>query len=453
MEAASMKTVLVIDNDQAFRSQLAPWLDERGWSLLDAQDSQRGAELALQHKPEIVLCDLLTPGCNGFQFCRDLRRQKASQSGFLFIIATGSANDIDKINALEAGADEYMVKPVALQTLGQLLARFDTTPRQGQSGNATSNGSDPAAGGARLKFWGVRGSIPSPGPETVFYGGNTSCVEVRVGSDIIVLDAGSGLRRLGLSLIEEFKHRPMELSLLITHTHWDHIQGFPFFLPAYNPKNNVTIYGYEGASQGLQSTLSSQMESPYFPISMQQMPGHIAIHELRDMSFNLNRVSVRAHFLNHPGICTGYRLSTPGGTICYLPDIELHQRLRDRWNTDTALVRIEDRATSPPEDRELVEFIRDTDVLIMDSQYDAAEYEKHIGWGHSCVEDSVAFALHANVKRLFLFHHDPDHTDEKISHMVARARQMVARRRSNLIVEAAREGFELVLAPKAQREG
>ena len=278
-------------------------------------------------------------------------------------------------------------------------------------------------------------------------------VNNRLRPDIIVLDAGSGLRRLGLSLIEEFKHRPMELSLLITHTHWDHIQGFPFFLPAYNPKNNVTIYGYEGASQGLQSTLSSQMESPYFPISMQQMPGHIAIHELRDMSFNLNRVSVRAHFLNHPGICTGYRLSTPGGTICYLPDIELHQRLRDRWNTDTALVRIEDRATSPPEDRELVEFIRDTDVLIMDSQYDAAEYEKHIGWGHSCVEDSVAFALHANVKRLFLFHHDPDHTDEKISHMVARARQMVARRRSNLIVEAAREGFELVLAPKAQREG
>jgi phosphoribosyl 1,2-cyclic phosphodiesterase/ActR/RegA family two-component response regulator len=446
----SMKTVLVIDNDQAFRSQLAPWLGERGWSLINTHDTQRGVELAMQHKPEIVLCDLLTPGCNGFQFCRDIRRQKDTQSGFQFIIATGSANDIDKINALEAGADEYMVKPVALHSLGQLLARFDSTARHGQSGNAANGGVQ--GGDTRIKFWGVRGSIPSPGPETVFYGGNTSCVEVRVGSDIIILDAGSGLRRLGLSLIDEFKNRPMELNLLITHTHWDHIQGFPFFLPAYNPKNDVTIYGYEGASQGLQSTLSSQMESPYFPISMQQMPGHIAIHELREMQFNINQVVVRAHFLNHPGICTGYRLMTPGGSVSYLPDIELHQSLRDRWNTDTALVRIEDRKTSPPEDHDLIEFIRDSDVLIMDSQYDASEYEKHIGWGHSCAEDTVAFALHANVKRLFLFHHDPDHADEKISHMVARARQVVAQRRSNLIVEAAREGFELVLANKAQAQ-
>ena len=447
-----MKTVLVIDNDQAFRSRLAPWLDERGWSLINAHDSQRGVELALQHKPEIVLCDLLTPGCNGFQFCRDIRRQKGAQSGSLFIIATGSANDIEKINALEAGADEYMVKPVPFHALDPLLARFDATLRQGQSDSVPSNGAGPNDGGARLKFWGVRGSIPSPGPETVFYGGNTSCVEVRVGSDIIVLDAGSGLRKLGLALIEEFKNRPIQLNLLITHTHWDHIQGFPFFLPAYDPKNNLTIYGYEGASQGLQSTLSSQMETPYFPISMQQMPGHIAIKELRDMNFKVNQVPVQAHFLNHPGICTGYKLSTPGGSICYLPDIELHQRLRLRWDTDTTLVRHDERATVPPEDRGLIEFIRDSDVLILDSQYDAAEYEKHVGWGHSCVEDSVAFALHADVKRLFLFHHDPDHTDEQISHMVARARQMVARRRSNLIVEAAREGYELVLAPKAQGE-
>jgi phosphoribosyl 1,2-cyclic phosphodiesterase len=447
-----MKKVLVIDNDHAFRSQLAPWLDERGWSLVDAQDSRRGVELALQHKPEIVLCDLLAPGCNGFQFCRDIRSHKDGKSGSPLIIATGGGHATDKINALEAGADEYMVKPIPIHALDKFLTRFGAPPRQGQLGHAAANGADQSGGGARLKFWGVRGSIPSPGPETVFYGGNTSCVEVRVGPDIIVLDAGSGLRRLGLALIEEFKDRPMQLNLLITHTHWDHIQGFPFFLPAYNPKNNVTIYGFEGASQGLQSTLSSQMESPYFPISMQEMPGHIAIRELRDLNFNVNKVPVRAQFLNHPGICTGYRLLTPGGSISYLPDIELYHRLRHRWNTETNLMPNEEREATPPEDHDLVEFIRDSDVLIMDSQYDAAEYEKHIGWGHSCVEDSVAFALQAKVKRLFLFHHDPDHTDEQISRMVARARQMVARRHSSLIIEAAREGYELILAPKAKAE-
>jgi phosphoribosyl 1,2-cyclic phosphodiesterase/CheY-like chemotaxis protein len=441
-----VRQVLVIDDDDAFRSQLSSWLSERGWSLLETKDGDRGFELALKHKPAIVICDFLSARCNGFKFCRDLRSHKEMQPGAPLIIAAGNGHASDKINALEAGADEYFVRPVPLHALEQILTRFGPA-QSGADGKAAKPGQDPNY--VRLKFWGVRGSIPSPGPETVFYGGNTSCVEVRVGDVIIVLDAGSGLRRLGLSLVEEFKDQPINLNLLITHTHWDHIQGFPFFLPAYNPKNNVTIYGYEGASQGLQNTLSDQMESPYFPISMQQMPGHIAIRELREMCFNVGQVPVRAQFLNHPGICTGYRIITPGGSIAYLPDIELYHRLRERWNADTDIEVQQKREDTPAEDQALIEFIRGTDVLIMDSQYDAAEYEKHIGWGHSCVEDSVAFALQAGVKRLFLFHHDPDHTDVQVSRMVARARQMASRRRSNLIIDAAREGYELILTPKA----
>ncbi|MGD0814228.1 MAG: response regulator [Verrucomicrobiota bacterium] len=444
-----MKMFLIIDNDQAFRSQLAPWLEERGWSLLDASDSERGLELALQHKPQIVLCDLLAPRCNGFQFCRELRRRQDNQAAGPTVVVTGGAQAIDKINALEAGADEYLVKPVSFPVLEKLLQRFGTTPGRGQPDNAAAR-EEQNAGEVRLRFWGVRGSIPSPGPETVFYGGNTSCVEVRVGSEIIVLDAGSGLRPLGLALANEFKEHPIHLNLLITHTHWDHIQGFPFFLPAYNPKNKVAIYGYEGATQGLQSILSDQMESPYFPITMHQMPGHIAIHELHDLNFNVNQVTVRAHLLNHPGSCTGYRLLTPRGSISYLPDLELDPRLRDLWTSTTTNVPHQERKTPPPEEAALIEFMRDSDVLIMDSQYDATEYEKHVGWGHSCMEDTVAFALHANVKRLFLFHHDPEHSDEQVSRMVARARQLAARRGSSLVIEAAREGYELVLAPKAK---
>ena len=177
---------------------------------------------------------------------------------------------------------------------------------------AGGNGSTPAT---QLKFWGVRGSIPSPGPDTIFYGGNTSCVEVRVGSEIIILDAGTGIRPLGLSLEKETKDKPVHLNLLITHTHWDHIQGFPFFLPAYNPKNTVDIFGFEGARLGLEGTLSSQMESPYFPISMQQMPGNISIKEIKELDFKVRGVSVQAQFVNHPGLCAGYRIFTPGGSI------------------------------------------------------------------------------------------------------------------------------------------
>jgi phosphoribosyl 1,2-cyclic phosphodiesterase len=242
------------------------------------------------------------------------------------------------------------------------------------------------------------------------------------------------------------------LSVLITHTHWDHIQGFPFFIPAYDPKNRIAVVGFEGARQGLQSTLSSQMESPYFPISMQQMPGNMAIQEVKGLDFKVGAVPVRAQFLNHPGACTGYRLDTPGGVISYLPDVELCQRLRANQEVAAGLPDAEQCQCASEHDRKVIEFIRDSEVLILDSQYTADEYQRHVGWGHSCAEDSVAFALTANVKRLFLFHHDPDHNDEVISRMVARGREIAASRNSSLLVEAAREGLEVVLEPIPKKQ-
>ena len=286
----------------------------------------------------------------------------------------------------------------------------------------------------RLKFWGVRGSIPTPGPETVYYGGNTPCVELRVGSEIIILDAGTGIRPLGRALTAEFGKQPICLSVLITHTHWDHIQGFPFFTPAYDPQNRITLVGFEGARQGVRGALSSQMESPYFPITMYQLPGDISIQEVHGKDSKVGSVPVRAQFLNHPGACTGYRLSTPAGDVAYLPDVELCRRLPG-----------DPPPAAAEQDHKVIEFVRDSEVLILDSQYTAAEYQQHIGWGHSCFEDSVAVALKAGVKRLFLFHHDSDHADAEVSQILERARQIAVRGGSPLLIEAAREGFELVL--------
>ncbi|HWX19816.1 MAG TPA: MBL fold metallo-hydrolase [Candidatus Binatia bacterium] len=296
---------------------------------------------------------------------------------------------------------------------------------------------------ARLKFYGVRGSVPTPGRATVRYGGNTSCVEIRANGQIIILDAGTGLRLLGRDLLAEFGQQPLNLTLLLTHTHWDHIQGLPYFLPVYQPQNQLRILGPEGARTSLEHVLSSQMESPYFPIGLRQVPANICIEVFKDLSFPLGSVQVQAFFAYHPGICVGYRLSMAGRSIAFFPDNELRQASeRPRASKGKRAP----QEFAPGENQKLAEFLRGTDVLIMDAQYDRAEYEQHIGWGHGCLDDVVALALEADVKRLFLFHHDPDHTDAKVSQMVSDARRQVATRKGKLQVEAAREGHCVELA-------
>jgi phosphoribosyl 1,2-cyclic phosphodiesterase len=269
-------------------------------------------------------------------------------------------------------------------------------------------------------------------------------VELRAEGKLIVLDAGTGIRLLGLSLIEEFKDQPIDLTLLITHTHWDHIQGFPFFPIAYNPKNSIRVLAFEGARKSLEATLSSQMESPYFPISMQQMPGNIAIEELKDKHFEIGSLKVEAMFTNHPGICACYKIITSVGTIVYVPDNELFQRLKS-VKPISAAGRSEMEAFARARDQKLCDFIRGAEVVMMDCQYDCDEYPKFVGWGHSCIDDSVALAVEAEVKQFFLFHHDPTHNDMKINRMVEEARELCEKLGGKMHIDAAREGLEIVL--------
>jgi phosphoribosyl 1,2-cyclic phosphodiesterase/CheY-like chemotaxis protein len=432
-----MKTVLLIDDDEAFRSLLEDLLRAHGWNVLQAEDGEIGLRIALEHKPEIVVCDLLMPRCNGFQFCRALHARRDVLPNTKIVVSSGSGYAVDRINALESGADEFVTKPIHAGELLQLLQRL-------AGGSAAKSepetGVFPADGVTRVRFWGVRGSIPSPGPDTVYYGGNTSCVEVRADGELIILDAGTGLRGLGHSLAREFQDRPIRLSMLVSHTHWDHIQGFPFFSPAYDPRNRLRILAFEGPRKGLEATLAIQMESPYFPITIQSMPSNIEFVELKDLDFEIGPVRVKAAFMNHPGVCVGYRLNTSAGSVVYFPDNELHGRLRNGQGEESAETQF-----ARKQDVKLQDFIRDADVVISDAQYDAQEYPAHVGWGHSCVDDVVDLAISAGVKRLFLFHHDPDHSDSHIAQMLAGARQQVAREGSNLLVEAAREGLEIIL--------
>lgn len=458
---------------------LKEWLTADGWTVLEAQDGEEGLAVIREHRPRVVICDLLMPRCNGFNVCRQIHADKAIEDTKI-IISSSRGYAGDRLNALQCGADEYLVKPFQEDELFNILTRMLEPEKSAfvkfwERITTTDDGltpqdqpkHDPAAGSPRIetsdpvapvgednsmkvKFWGVRGSTPTPGPTTVYYGGNTSCVEIRAEGEIIILDAGSGIRPCGLSLVKEFKDKALNVNILLTHTHWDHIQGFPFFVPAYNPRNKVSIRGFEGSFESLEEIFTNQMKAPYFPISMAQMaslPKIKEIKEIKDMEFKIGNVEIQAKFMNHPGICVGYRIKSSAGSVVFMPDNEPYQRLR---GTSDSRERITEESLEYARklDAELIEWIRDVDVLIIDSQYDDSEYQTKVGWGHGCLDDVVTLALMANVKQLHLFHHDPDHDDEHITRMTEWARNLVAMHGDPLQVEGAREGVEITLLPE-----
>ncbi|MEO5720633.1 MAG: response regulator [Chthoniobacterales bacterium] len=440
-----MRTVLLVEDDDEARRATSELFAREGWNVLEAGDGEVGINLALKHRPDVILCDLLMPKANGFQVCRALRQQLRLAK---IIVISGRDYGVDRDSALQSGADEYLVKPVTWETIKSVIDRILPEVARGSSSVADHVPFQTPA--TRIKLWGVRGSIPVPGPDTVRYGGNTSCVEVRADGEIIVLDAGSGIRGLGMELEKEFGDQAIKLTLLLTHTHWDHIQGLPFFLPAYRQKNDIRVLGYEGARAGLAAILAGQMETPFFPVSLRALPSNLSIEELREMEFPLGPVQVKARFANHPGICAGYRLNTSGGSVAFFPDNEPYELLKIHLAGGDQSSVSEARAFAKAEKAKLAEFLHEVDVLIIDAQYTDEEYNDHIGWGHGSLSRVVSLALAAHARKLILFHHDPNHDDEKIDDMLEGARMLVAESGQAMEVEAGREGAEIWLAPKAE---
>ncbi len=305
----------------------------------------------------------------------------------------------------------------------------------------------------QIKFWGVRGSIPTPGPRTIRYGGNTPCVEVQfTGGPLFILDAGSGIRDLGNHLLQ--RPEPVEAFIFISHFHWDHIQGLPFFRPAYKPGNRFTILGSDDAAMALDQIIAFQMNPTYFPVAIQDMQAEIHFRSLREESFQLQGVQVETIYLNHPGYTLGYRFTYRGKSLVYFSDNEPFQTHLSRTSEEKVPKennlrrdRVEDLFDNFVENKneQFVAFCRGADVLIHDSQYFPNEYQLKQTWGHSPFTFTVELAIQSQVKHLILFHHDPDHSDEIVEEKLKSARAIIAEHHSNTICHVAREGwcFEL----------
>lgn len=289
-----------------------------------------------------------------------------------------------------------------------------------------------------VTFWGARGSIPTPGAHTARYGGNTSCVAVDgPGGQLVILDAGTGIRGLGSTLVER-QNGAVQAEILLSHTHWDHIQGLPHFKPFFAPGNAVRIWGSKQGAKSLDEILHLQMEPAVFPIPLTAVSASLTVEEVRpggEFTVGGGMFRASAMQIRHPGTTLAYRLVPVAGgrSMAYVTDNELGSG--------------GSYETMPGWRRELVRFLNGVDLLIHDAMYTPAELDSHRGWGHSSYEEAVELAAEAGARRLVLFHHEPEHDDGAMDTLLAAARRAAGQHRGTapLEVVAAQEGMKLSL--------
>jgi phosphoribosyl 1,2-cyclic phosphodiesterase len=293
----------------------------------------------------------------------------------------------------------------------------------------------------KLRFWGTRGSIATPGPGTTRFGGNTSCIELTTQSGAtLVLDCGTGARLLGNKLLAGSTGK-VEAAILLTHTHWDHIQGFPFFAPLFTPGNHFHVYGPDEAHLSLRDVLAGQMEHHYFPVELEELSAGITYRDLAEGTHQIAGLTIRAQQMNHPSPTLGYRIESEEGCVAYLSD---HEPYFDGvWREDAEPGRIE--SIREEGDRRHAEFMQGADVVIHEAQYTPEEYPAKVHWGHSTYAYVVELAAAAGVRRLFLTHHDPSHDDASVACIEKRAQALARELGSALEVVCAYEGCEASL--------
>jgi phosphoribosyl 1,2-cyclic phosphodiesterase len=329
------------------------------------------------------------------------------------VVLSAKTYDFDRRRAKELGADGYIMKPFQRDTLLQSIIEI-------VSDNVV------------IAYWGVHGTLPTPGPAFTRYGGNTPCVSVEIGGEpLYVFDFGSGIKRLSDHVATTMGTQRFAARIFISHTHWDHINTVPFFSPLYARGNQIEIFGPYQGDLTIERAIGAQMESVYFPVTMREFGARLVFRDLREETLDFGPVRVETMLLSHPGYCLGYRLSARGRRVCYITDNELYLPSDKRYNSRYV--------------EQLADFVRGADVLDTDTTYRDSEYLSKVDWGHSCVSQVAALAARAEVKRLHLFHHDIDQTDEVIDLKLKEAREALAKLGSKVQCDAPAETSTLVL--------
>ena len=297
-----------------------------------------------------------------------------------------------------------------------------------------------------LKYWGVRGSYPAPFDSHMRTGGNTSCVEIRDGNHIVICDAGSGIIPLGNALMQQDAIR--EITIVLTHYHWDHISGLPFFVPAFAPGFKINFFGPGQSQAEVEKHLSDQMKAPYFPVETETWLANIEYLDSRKGILERGPITVEHFNVHHPGSTYGYRIHAGRKTIVYASDNELsfiNQSIDQRKaEFDEDEQRLLEEMKEEAKWRS-IEFMEGVDLLIHDAQYTPADYAKKRGWGHSCYIDTVHSAMDARVKNLWLFHHDPNYDDDTIDDLHRHSVELITERKSKTVCHVAREGIQIDL--------
>jgi CheY-like chemotaxis protein len=402
----------LVDDDPDILALLTRVLEGAGHRVEASPSSLQALKSIPISRPDCVITDIMMPEMDGFELTRELRRRPELRD-MKIIVLSSKSYDFDRRRAKELGADGYLAKPFQLENVLESVDEIISSK-------------------VLVTYWGVHGTLPTPGPAYTRYGGNTPCVSVEVGGEpLYVFDCGSGIKRLSDRIMAGGIAQRFAARIFVSHTHWDHINTVPFFAPLYMRGNQIELFGPYQGDLTIARAISAQMESVYFPVTIREFGAHLVFRDLREESLEFGPVRIDTMLLSHPGYCLGYRLTARGRTVCYITDNELYLPSDARHN--------------PRYVQQLASFVSKADVLITDTTYRDSEYPSKVDWGHSCVSQVIDLAARAEVKRLHLFHHDPDQTDELIDRKLEEAREGLAKMGSSVICEAPAEESTLAL--------